>query len=121
MVEIKPKGDWISEKISGRLKIKEQPGTSHEWIYHNIFKDKKNRWRIAGSLTQLEARAQAIWKLHRGGVIENRRSIEERQESIGKRKRIGDWELDTVNGKKPSKSEMKTQIGSSANTFIKVG
>jgi len=99
VVETKLKEDWSPEQISGWLKIENQPGISHEWIYHYILKDKKKGGKLYVHLRSQKQRRKRYGSYSRRGVIQNRRSIEERPEIVSKREQIGDWELDTVIGK----------------------
>jgi transposase, IS30 family len=99
VVESKLKDDWSPEQISGWLKIENQPGISHEWIYHYILKDKKKGGKLYVHLRCQKQRRKRYGSYSHRGVIQNRRSIEERAEIVSKREQIGDWELDTVIGK----------------------
>lgn len=99
VVETKLKEDWSPEQISGWLNREKQPGISHEWIYQFILKDKKSGGKLYVHLRCQKRRRKRYGSYSRRGVIQNRRSIEERPEIVSKRDRIGDWELDTVIGK----------------------
>ena len=73
---------------------------SHERIYQFILEDKKK----GGDLyTHLRHKNKKYRKRYgspkRTGPIKNRRSIEERPAIINEKKRIGDWEIDSIIGK----------------------
>jgi len=93
--------DYLSpEQISGRLSLEMDVNISHETIYRYIWKDK----REGGDLYKLlrtqgkKYRARGSGKDSRGR-IKNAVSIDERPEIVEEKRRIGDWEIDTVIGK----------------------
>jgi IS30 family transposase len=49
MVDALIKQDWSPEQISGRLYEEQGISISHEWIYLNIYKDKRHQ--IPNTLT----------------------------------------------------------------------
>jgi IS30 family transposase len=66
---------WSPEQISGYLKSRKQPSASHEAIYHHVYADKDKR-----------------------GRIKHRVPINERPAVVDEKKRLGDFEMDTVIG-----------------------
>jgi IS30 family transposase len=91
--------DWSPEQVSNRLRQDHDIHISHEWIYQYILADKQ-----AGGDLHLHLRCQKPHRRRYGrhdrrGKLPERPSIEERPEIVEKRKRIGDWEVDTILGK----------------------
>ena len=90
---------WSPEQISGRLKIEKLETISHETIYQRILEDKDN-----GGVLHLNLRCKKKRKKRYGsakskrGVIPDRVDIDERPAIVDSRKRIGDWEGDTIIG-----------------------
>lgn len=92
--------NWSPEQIAGRLKHNGIVSLHHETIYQFILSDKKK----GGSLyCHLRHQGKPYRKRYgsprnRTG-IPNRVDIDERPEVANKRKRVGDWEADTIIGK----------------------
>ncbi|GAP73430.1 IS30 family transposase [Candidatus Symbiothrix dinenymphae] len=90
---------WSPEQIVGYCKLKAIPMVSHERIYQHIRADKAT----GGTLwTHLRHRGKHRKRPVGGGkkvVIKNKISIDERPDVINLRKRLGDWEIDTIIGK----------------------
>ena len=92
--------DWSPEQISGRLKLDEGISISHETIYQHIWADKKAGGDLNKHLRcSHKKRKKRYGKKDRRGVIPDRISIDDRPEIVNQKKRIGDWELDTIIGK----------------------
>jgi len=72
---------------------------SPEWIYQHIWDDKKNGGRLYQHLRRKKKYRKRSHKGDHRGKIPNQRSIEERPEIVERRKRVGDWEADTIIGK----------------------
>jgi IS30 family transposase len=96
---------WSPEQISGRLSAMPPEGLkglsiSHSTIYRWIWQDSQRSqhfrrfMRIAKKL-----RRKVYGKPSRQGRILGKRSIDERPQAVEKRKRLGDWEGDTMVGK----------------------
>ena len=98
------KNRWSPEQISGRIK-KDHPETltmriSHQTIYQWLRKDKRNGGKWYLLLRQgKRARRKKYGSSSRRYRIQDQRSIELRPQVVNARKRIGDWEGDTVEGK----------------------
>lgn len=106
-VEHKLKQDWSPETIAAKLKIdyadNDKMRISHETIYRWIYINAKS----GGTLYQhLRRRRKNRRKQKRYGsgrrFIPGRISIAERPAIVDARERFGDWEGDTVEGKKSS-------------------
>lgn len=91
--------EWSPEQISAWLALEKQIKISHEWIYQYILRDKKHGGKMYQHLRCQKKRRKRYGSYDRRGSIPNRRSIEERPESVSERLEIGDWELDTIIGK----------------------
>ena len=92
--------DWSPEQISGRLKKEQRVCISHEWIYQYVLKDKRAGGDLYRHLRCQKKRRKRYGKYDRRGKLPNCRSIEERPAIVNSRKRLGDWEADTLIGKK---------------------
>ena len=90
--------EWSPEQISGRLKADGEPAVCPKTIYDFIAQDKANGGNLYKHMRHKKYR-QRIGKADPRGQIRNRISIEERPDIVNQKKRIGDWEADTVIGK----------------------
>lgn len=99
-IKDKLKEDWSPEQISGVMKKDKLSNVSHETIYQYIYKNKHH-----GGKLYLKLRHKNKKYHKRGseynfrGVIKNRVSIDKRPKVVEHKKRIGDFEIDTVIGK----------------------
>ena len=99
LVESLLKQDWSPEQISGRLKMEQRIRISHEWIYQHILEDKRADGDLYKHLRCQKQRRKRYGTYDRRGKLPNCRSIEQRPAYVNTRKRIGDWEVDTLIGK----------------------
>lgn len=90
--------EWSPEQIAGRLKLAGQPSISHERIYQHIYADKQGGGTLHLSLRCCKRRRKRYGKHSRRGQIPNRVSIEVRPAVVSARRRVGDWEADTIIG-----------------------
>lgn len=90
---------WSPEQIAGRLALEELETISHETIYQRILEDKN-----AGGELYTHLRCKKKRKKRYGsatssrGAIPNRVDIDQRPAIVDGRKRMGDWEGDTIIG-----------------------
>lgn len=91
--------EWSPEQISGRLKKEQQVCISHEWIYQHVLTDKCAGGDLYKHLRCQRQRRKRYGSYNRRGKLLNCHSIEERPAIVNHRKRLGDWEVDTVFGK----------------------
>ena len=103
MVEDFIRQDFSPEQIADWLTRWKFLKVSHEWIYQYITKDK-----YQGGNLHTHLRCKKKNRKRYGGVRNNRSlcgrvSIEERPEVVNKRRRYGDWEVDTVIGRQGGK------------------
>lgn len=86
--------EWSPEQISGQMAI------SHETVYQHVYADKRDGGLLWKKLRCQKQRKKRYGKLDRRGVIPDRLSIEVRPEIVETRMRVGDWEADTIIGKR---------------------
>ena len=84
---------WSPEQISGHVNI------SPETVYQRIYADKQSGGLLWKNLRCQKKRRKRYGKIERRGQIPNRLFIEDRPAIVDERKRIGDWEADTIIGK----------------------
>ena len=92
--------DWSPEQIKLWMEANRETSISHEWIYHYIYADKRAGGDLHKHLRGQKKRRKRYGSYDRRGQIPHRVSIEERPAIVDQRKRIGDWEADTVIGQK---------------------
>jgi len=93
------KEEWSPEQISGRLEKEDNGEISHTWIYKHVWEDKAEGGDLHESL-RCDSRYKKRYGASDGrGQLKNRTSIEERPEVVDEKKRVGDWETDTIVGK----------------------
>jgi IS30 family transposase len=104
-VERKLKDDWSPETISEKLKMDypddEEMRISHETIYRWIYLDAKGGGALYHHLRRKRKRRRRQRRYGSGRrFIPGRVSISERPGIVETRERFGDWEGDTMEGKK---------------------
>ncbi len=92
------KQDWSPEQISARLKTERQVSLSPEWIYQHVYADHCAGGELYRHLRSQKKYRKRLGKNDRRGKIPFCTSIEERPQVIAERRRLGDWEIDTVFG-----------------------
>jgi IS30 family transposase len=92
--------EWSPEQITGWLQKHGHPAISHEWIYQYIYRNKQQGGTLHLHLRcQKERRKRYGSGRSRRGQIPHRVSIDQRPSIVDARKRLGDWEGDTIVGK----------------------
>lgn len=93
---------WSPEQISGRLKKDVSPHkVSHETIYKYVRRDKSNGGYLFQNLRHRGKKYVKRASKNAGrGCIPGRVDIQNRPAIVEKKERLGDWELDTIIGKK---------------------
>ena len=99
VIEAKIRLEWSPEQVSDWLKIHLAFQISHEWIYQYILADKHAGGTLYRHLRCQKKRRKRYGSYDRRGKLPNRVSIEKRPVIVDQRKRIGDWEVDTIIGK----------------------
>jgi len=92
--------DWSPEQIAGRLEKDDIIKLHHETIYQYILSDKQSGGELYKHLRHQEKTYRKRYgAAHNRNGIPNRTDIDERPAVANTRKRIGDWEADTMIGK----------------------
>lgn len=91
--------DWSPEQVSDWLKLNYGLQISHERIYQYILTDKHAGGDLHRHLRCQKKRRKRYGSYDRRGKLPNRVSIDERPAIVDTRKRLGDWEVDTIIGK----------------------
>lgn len=92
--------EWSPEQISDWLRKREGIRLSHEWIYQYIYQDKAAGGELYRHLRCQKQRKKRYGSYQRRGQLVNTVSIDERPAIVDRKTRIGDWEVDTVIGKR---------------------
>lgn len=90
--------DWSPEQIAGWLAKEQQGSVSHERIYQYIYADKASGGTLFQHLRCRKKRRKRYGSYDRRGRMPDCRSIEQRPQIVEQRKRVGDWEADTIIG-----------------------
>ena len=103
-IETKLSDDWSPEQISGKLDEFKELGElsiSPESIYHYVY-ERSEKWKQLYKHLRTNRVKRLKWgrRKNRGISIKDRVSIHLRPQLIEERKRLGDWESDTVEFKK---------------------
>ena len=99
LIENKLRQDWSPEQISGWLKANDKLQISHESIYLYILAGKRNDGYLYKHLRYQDQHRKSYGSYDRG-KLPNRVSIDERPGIVNQGERIGDWEVDTIIGKR---------------------
>ncbi len=91
--------EWSPEQISGRLVLEGQATVSHERIYQYIYQDKQQGGVLYRHLRSQKKRRKRYGRYDRRGHLPARRSIAERPKIVAEKRRLGDWEADTIIGR----------------------
>jgi IS30 family transposase len=119
LIESQLRQDWSPEQAAGWLKGERHVQISHERIYQYIYADK----RVGGTLHQhlrcRKQRRKRYGSYQRRGQIKGRRSIEARPAIVESRRRLGDWEVDTIIGAHHKEAIVSVVERKSKLTFLK--
>lgn len=92
--------DLSPEQISGYLKTHKRAYVSHETIYRYIYTDQVNGGHLYLRLRLIpKGYRKRYGSYQQRGQIQDRVSIDERPAIVDTRRRLGDWEGDTIIGK----------------------
>lgn len=98
-IRSKLKDDWSPQQIAGRLKMDRNLSIHHETIYRFIYTNKASNGRLYKHLRHKNKKYhKRQQEYQRRGTIKNRVCISKRPTVVDHKKRIGDWEIDTVIG-----------------------
>ena len=92
--------DFSPEQVCGFLSRQHNIRISHESIYRHVLKDKARGGDLYLHLRHSrKKRKKRYGSYDRRGQIKGRVSIDERPAIVDAKKRLGDWEIDTIIGK----------------------
>jgi IS30 family transposase len=90
--------EWSPEQVAGRLRLEGREAVSHERIYQHVYADQRRGGTLHRHLRCQRQRRKRYGKHSRRGQIAGRVGIEARPAVVDARRRVGDWEADTVVG-----------------------
>jgi len=96
LIERLIKLDWSPEQISLYLNEEQLRQVSHEWIYQYIYQDKRMGGELWKHLRRQKKRRKRYGSYEKRGQIPERVWIDARPAKVAERKRLGDWEADTI-------------------------
>jgi len=96
LIERLIKLDWSPEQISLYLNEEQLRQVSHEWIYQYIYQDKRMGGKLWEHLRCQKKRRKRYGSYEKRGQIPERVWIDARPAEVAERKRLGDWEADTI-------------------------
>jgi IS30 family transposase len=100
LVESMIRKDLSPEQVSDRLEKERGILISHERIYQYILADKRVGGDLYRHLRCQKKRKKRYGSYDRRGLLPNRVSIDDRPAIVDTRQRLGDWEADTIVGKR---------------------
>ena len=90
---------WSPEQVSGHLARSGELAISYESIYRHVWRDLKAGGTLHAQLRCARKQCRKRYGRHDSrGRLAGKRMIGERPAVVERRKRIGDWEIDTVMG-----------------------
>jgi IS30 family transposase len=96
----KIQNEWSPEQISAMMPLAGVASVSHETIYRYLQDDRAQGGMLYTYLRHKSRKYKRRYgSIDKRGQIRNRVSIDERPEIVSQRRRIGDFEIDTVIGK----------------------
>ena len=100
VVESLLRRQWSPEQIAGRLKLERREAVSHERIYQHVRADKRAGGTLHLHLRCRRERRKRYGQHSRRGQIAGRVGIEQRPGVVAAKRRVGDWEADTIVGRR---------------------
>ena len=98
-IEGKLRLNWSPQQIAGRLRLEGGPSVGKTWIYRQVWKDRADGGTLHRHLRRRGKKANRRGRRGAGrGVIPGRVDIAERPAVVELKRRVGDWELDTIVG-----------------------
>jgi transposase, IS30 family len=98
LIEGQLRQDWSPEQVAGWLSVERHIQVSHERIYQHIYADKALGGDLHQHLRCRKQRRKRYGSYQRRGQIKGRISIEARPAIVESKRRLGDWEVDTIIG-----------------------
>lgn len=111
--------EWSPEQISGYAKRWGLFSISHERIYQFVLEDKSNGGELYKHLRHKNIKYRKRFSLSQRSKIRNRRMIDERPQIVAEKRRIGDWEIDTIIGKNQKQAILSIVERMSKFTILK--
>ena len=100
LIEDLVRQEFNPEQVSGFLARKHKIRISHETIYQHVLNDKATGGDLYRHLRHANKKRKKRYGSHdRRGQVKGRVSIDDRPTVVDTKKRIGDWEIDTIIGK----------------------
>jgi len=91
---------WSPEQISGRMPLDGLQPISHETIYRYVYQDKRQGGKLYTFLRHKNRKYHKRTHAYRPrGQIADRVPIDQRPDIANEKRRVGDWEVDTIIGK----------------------
>ena len=103
MVEGFLQQDFSPEQVSDWFKRWKLLTISYEWIYQYIHNDKQRGGALHTHLRCKKKNRKRYGGVRKNQSLSDRVSIEDRPAIVNKRKRYGDWEVDTIIGRQGGK------------------
>lgn len=98
-IEGKLRLQWSPEQIAGRMRLEGGVSVGKTWIYGHVWKDRAAGGTLYRHLRRRGKKANRRGRCGAGrGVIPGRVDIVERPAVVELKRRVGDWELDTIIG-----------------------
>ena len=119
LIESYIRQDWSPEQVSGWLSLEQRQHVSHERIYQYIYADKAMGGELHQHLRCRKQRRKRYGSYQRRGQIKGRRSISERPALVLEKRRIGDWEADTIIGQNHQQAIVSVVERKSKLTLLK--
>lgn len=119
LIESYVRQDWSPEQISGWLSKERRESVSHERIYQYIYADKQADGILHLHLRCRKQRRKRYGSYDRRGQIAGRRSISSRPAVVLQKRRIGDWEADTIIGQNHQQAIVSVVERKSKLTLLK--
>lgn len=119
LIEKHLRQDWSPQQVAGWLSLEKQPSVSHERIYQYIYADKARGGDLHQHLRCRKQRRKRYGSYQRRGQIKNRVGIEARPAIVESRRRLGDWEVDTIIGAHHKEAIVSIVERKSKLTFLK--
>lgn len=90
---------WSPEQVAGHLARQGLLSISHETIYRHVWRDKREGGLLYSHLRGARKRRRKRYGSYDSrGRLASKRPISERPASVGMRRDVGHWEIDTVMG-----------------------
>ncbi len=110
--------DWSPEQVSATLRIKHNLSISFVTIYHYVYANKRQGGTLHKHLRFYNKKRRVKYGTRCSNGLKNRVSISKRPDIVEEKKRLGDFEMDTIIGK--GKQGAITTIVDRASAYLKI-